>query len=381
VRYAGLAEVASGALDTPGAAREQQAALAYLLSVSPEGPVTAEWVRDAAASADPVRRALGAYAIGLRAEDTHGALRRLLDDPDPMVASAACRSAGLLGDRIYFEQIVQHLNQQSVRGTAVEALAMYGARICGSLGDILSDEHAPPAVRRRIPRVLRLIRDQRSVEVLIKSLADADPSVRTAVLKALNRLRESAPELQLPAAAINHQIQIEAHQCFQLHVRLAPLRAAARPRTASALLVRSLETQVQQTMGRIFRLLGLRYPPNEIYNAYLAAESGKVDRVTTAHDYLDSQLEREVKRFVVPLLDSKDHLLMHARDLCGIEPKSVETALRELIVSGDGWITMCAMAVAAELKLKGLALDVARAGEHAGEEAVAVARSAAAALV
>lgn len=379
-RYAGLVEPASRALKSHGIAREQQAAVAYLLAVSPDGPVTAAWTGLAAADADAGRRALAAHAIGLHATDSSGALRRLLDDRDPLVASAACRSAGQIGDRIYLEQIVRRLADHAVRGAAIESLAMYGAKVCGSLGDIIADGSVPAAVRRQIPRVLRLIRDQRSVEVLIGSVGTADLTVRMAVVKALNRLRESAPQLQLPAAAINRQIQSEATQCFQLHAQLVPLRATARQRSAAALLVRTLEIRVQQSRERLFRLLGLRYSPNEIYNVYLALESGKPDRLTPAHDYLDSLLERDIKRLVMPLLDSHDRLSAHARDLLRIEPKSLQTALGELLLSGDSWITMCAIATAGEMKLQGLARDIAKAAEHAGQETVVLARAAAAAL-
>ncbi|MGH9720237.1 MAG: Npt1/Npt2 family nucleotide transporter, partial [Bryobacteraceae bacterium] len=318
-RYGGLVDLTARALETPGDAREQHAALAYLLAVSPERPITADWVRQAMSDGNAWRRSLAAHAIGLHAQDTCGALHRLLDDRDVLVASAACRAAGRIGDRIYFEQIVRRLGDPAVRGTAIESLAMYGARVCGSLADILADSNAPLAVRRQIPRVLRLIRDQRSVEVLIGSLATADPAIRTAVVKALNRLRESAPQLQLPALPINRQIRSEALECFVLRAQLAPLRAAAGARTASALLARTLETRAQQSMERLFRLLGLEYSPNEIYNAYLALQSGKHERIAAAHDYLDGLLEREIKRLVLPLVDSGGRLPAHARDLFGIE--------------------------------------------------------------
>uniref|UniRef100_Q028W6 ADP,ATP carrier protein n=1 Tax=Solibacter usitatus (strain Ellin6076) TaxID=234267 RepID=Q028W6_SOLUE len=386
VRYAGLVEVAAQVLEpgAPGGTRTRQAALAYILTVAPEGPVNDEWIRWAAAAPDPARRALAANAIGLRAgthsQEDGAALRRLLDDPDPLVASEACRAAGQVGDRIYFEQIARRLADHAVRGRAIESLAMYGARVSGSLGDTLLDSHTPLVVRRQIPRVLRLIRDQRSVDVLAGSLGAPDLPLRLAVVKALNRLRESAPELLMPKPAIQQQIQAEARYCFELHALLAPLRTAMQPATASSLLVRTVDHRVRQTMERIFRLLGLLYPPNEIYNAYVALESGVADRVSPAHDYLDSLLTREIKHILMPLLDSRDRLLIHARDLCHIAPKSVESALRDLLASGDSWLTMCAIAAAAELKLKGLSAEIAKAGESAGQETVAVAKAAAAAL-
>jgi hypothetical protein len=83
----------------------------------------------------------------------------------------------------------------------------------------------------------------------------------------------------------------------------------------------------------------------------------------------------------MPLLDSVDRLPMHARDLFRMEAKSLETAVGELLHSDDSWITMCAIATAAELKLHSLARDIANASEHAGQETAILARAATASLV
>jgi len=237
------------------------------------------------------------------------------------------------------------------------------------------DEHAPLAIRTQIPRVLRLIRDPRSVEVLIGCLNSPNQAIRTAVVKGLNRLRQSAPHLEMAAAPINEQIRGEATECFRLHALIDPLRAASHPRAPSALLVRTLETRFGQSMERLFRLLGLRYSPNEIYNTYLSLQSGNADRVTAAHDYLDSLLERDLKRVVIPLLDASHHHA-HARDVFGVQAKTLETALRELLGSNDPWITACAIATAAEFKLKALAADISKAGAQPGTETFEVARAA-----
>ncbi|MCX6628161.1 MAG: hypothetical protein NTW28_11105 [Candidatus Solibacter sp.] len=379
-RYKGLMDLAARALETESAVPEQQAAVAYLVSVSPEAPIDAAWVRRAAGDSAAWRRGLAAYAIGLQGQDGDGTLRQLLDDRDPLVASAACLSAGRVGNRIYFEQIAQRLRDHAVRGPAIQALAMYGARVSGSLGDILTDENAPVAVRRQIPRVLRLIHDQRSVDVLIASAGCADLSIRAAVVKALNRLRESAPGLQFPAHAIAERIQIQAAWCLRLHAQLLPLRPGVQPRSAAALLVRTLETRLRQSMEGLFRLLGLRYSPIEIYNTWLALESGQADRVSAAHDYLDGILERDIKRAVMPLLESRDRVASHARESFRALAGSPETAIAEMLRSADSWVVTCAIATAAEMKLKSLAADIATASRHAGQETVAVAHQAAAAL-
>jgi hypothetical protein len=183
----------------------------------------------------------------------------------------------------------------------------------------------------------------------------------------------------MPAPEINEQIRQEATECFRLQAHLEPVCGVSYPRAASVLLARTLQTRVRQSMERLFRLLGLRYPPNEIYNSYLALESGVGDRVTAAHEYLDSLLDRDLKRVVIPLLDAAHHSSL-AQDVFGIQPKTLETALRELLGSGDPWITACAIAAAAELKLKALASDISIIGSRGGRETVEMARAAAAAL-
>ena len=55
------------------------------------------------------------------------------------------------------------------------------------------DESVSPMVRRQIPRVLKQLLEQASVDVLVKSIGQQDLSVRLAVLKALTTMRERAP--------------------------------------------------------------------------------------------------------------------------------------------------------------------------------------------
>jgi AAA family ATP:ADP antiporter len=379
-QYSGLREHAWRALAGPGDTREQQAAVAYLLAVAPDGPISDDWVMRAATDPDARRRSLAAYAIGRRGQDAGDRLRKLLDDTDPATAAAACRAAGALGNRMHFEPIVGRLSDGAVRGAAIESLARYGPRVCGSLGDILIDEKSPAAIRRQVPRVLRLIRDQRSVDVLLGSIGEKDIGIRTAVIKALNRLRESAPQLNFRASPVTQQILDEAKYYYELNAQLAPLRSGGRPQTAASLLARTIEARLNQTQERLFRLLGLRYSPNEIYNAYLAIHYRKAGEIGAALDYLDGIVERDLKRVLLPLFDLPGRVSEHGRHLFGIEVKSGEAAVRELVHSGDAWMAACAIAAAAELRLKALAGEIARVGELAGPETAQVARAAVATL-
>jgi len=131
---------------------------------------------------------------------------------------------------------------------------------------------------------------------------------------------------------------------------------------------------------RLFRLLALRYPPAEMYSAYLAVRSRKQEKVTVAVDYLDSTLERDWKRFILPLFEAPERVLKNGRDLYGLEPQTEETAVRALVGSNDAWLSACAIAAAGELALRAVLPEIERVSKISGSENAAVAHTAAALL-
>jgi AAA family ATP:ADP antiporter len=138
--------------------------------------------------------------------------------------------------------------------------------------------------------------------------------------------------------------------------------------------------RLRETLERLFRLLGLRYPPREIYSAYLAMSKRDSEDATAALEFLDSVLDRDLKRILLPLLDAPENLLEHGRQLFGVEAPTAESAIRDLIRSHDPWLVACAIAAAAELHMRSLAPDIAQAAKDAIEEISEVARSAESAL-
>lgn len=346
-----------------------------------ENVITPEWLAAAAAGENPQRRALAASAVASIGDRGTELLHRLLEDSDPDVVAAACRAAGALRNRAYVFALLRRLGDVRLRAVAIDALAAYGPRICGTLGDILEDPSAAPAMRRQIPRVLKKIVDQRSVDTLVRALAQQeDRPIREPVLKALNRLRESDDRLNYSESFVSEQMMEEARYYFELSAALEPFRERRSDLPATSLLSRTLEERLNQTLSRMFRLLGLRYPPREIYSAYLAVHRQRSEEVSAALEFLDNVLSRDHKRIVLPLLDAPDRVAETGQRLFGIPRRDAESAVRELMRSRDSWLAACAMATAAELKLSRLAGDIREAAGRATAEVAQVARSAEAAL-
>jgi len=346
-----------------------------------EDLISPGWLNDMASSKKPHWRALAAMAVGIRGDQGTEVLHRLLHDPDTEAVAAACRAAGLLRSRAYVDDLVNALGKSCVRAGAIAALAAYGPSICGTLADVLMDETVPLRVRRQLPRVLKQIPDQRSVDVLFNAIGQQDVSLRKAVLKALNVLRETSPGLRFDNGVMTGQFLSEAHYYFELSARLESLRTrSGGPRTATSLLIRTIEGRLRETLERLFRLLGLRYPPKEIYTTYRAVLRPGSEEAEAAVEFLDSTLEPDLKRILLPLLDAPEYVLDRGRELFGVEPAPLENVLRILIGSGDRWLRACAIAAAAELKLYTLAPEIAQATTEADERISEVARFAETAL-
>ncbi len=404
-QFDGIVDAAGGQLPS-GAATAQT--IRYLLTVSPErrrlaadllqngdpailgaaiegmrldpaiaaSLISREWIEAAAVSTDPQRRALAAAAISVRGQGGIEVLERLIDDPDDSVARSALRGAGSLRSRKLLFPIVAALERSHVQGEAIRALVAFGPAIIGSLSDLLNDDQVSIRVRRLIPRVLKQIPDQHSVEVMMPAIGHADLSIRAAVLKALNHLRESAPQLTFEGKAINDQLLSEAHRYYELGAALAPFReidSAGYP--ATRLLARTLEDRMNAVLTRLFRLLGLRYPPKDIYSAYLAVSKPTLYDASAALEFLDNVLDSGLKRVLIPILDSPQNILDRGKELFGVTRLTTEQAIRAQIRSGDPWLAACAMAAAAELKVRAVAPDVVWAAQEGTGEVSRMAQS------
>jgi ATP/ADP translocase/HEAT repeat protein len=343
-------------------------------------PVSAEWLTGAVESPDWRRRVRAATALGSPAQGDSERLLPLFEDPDRRVVAAAIRAAGSRRERVYLHSLVRRLGDTHLRGLAIDALASYGHTITGTLADILEDTTLPAQMRLQIPRVLKHIPHQRSVDVLLHALRRPDLAVRGAVIRALNKLRETAPQLNYEDRFVTEQIVQEARFYVELHAALEPFRRDYAGRRATNLLRRTLEERMKQTLERVFRLLGLRYPPKEIYSVYLAVSRRESEQAAAALELLENVLERELKRILLPLLDAPENILERGREIFNVQPKNVQTALRELIACQDPWLAACAMASAAELRLRPLAPDIAEAGKRAQPDVYQVSVSATEAL-
>lgn len=309
-----------------------------------------------------IARALGS-AAGAGSGDL---LVALLDDPSRRVVGEAIISMGRTRNRRFVTPLLDKLSDHSQRKRAREALAAYGDGVVGTLSDILGDETVDIGVRRYVPLVLRRITTQRSVDELTSNLTGADASLKLRVLKALNSLRNGYPDLKVREDRIDAAFVEETRIYYEI-LQISVLHEGHNGSEGDALLERALHERLDLNLERIFRLLGLHYPPTDIYTAYLGIVGTRKDQRASAIEFLDNVVGKGMKKYLFPIIDqtSEKVAVKRGQELFGVEIKTREQGLLRLIEGSDAWLRACAIFCVRETESDELARAVEKASRDA----------------
>lgn len=292
-------------------------------------------------------RALGAIPTPC---ELHAKLLRLLDDESIEVQEQGLLSAGKIMDRDFLPRVISKLEYPRLRWAARAALVQYGDRAVDKLQAFLNDPTAPLAVRKPIPNILARIATPSAASILANSLIQSDPGLRYDVLKALNKVRRSSPELLPASPQFANLLDAEIVGFLRSFQILAALDPEAGTSGGSpgreALLTRALRERMDHELERLFRLLGLLYPPRDVYNAYFGLTSGRPRLQANSLEMLEHLLEPDLYKRLSRALDPEISLqerLDFARRLCRVSVNSKLEALRILLKSEDPWMRACAL--------------------------------------
>ena len=296
-----------------------------------------------------IGRAILADALSkLDSTKTSNYLKSLLKDSSTEVVKAAISSAGDTLDRTFLPELLNFLAKPTFRAEARDALAKFGDRILGTLDDYLKDAHADISIRRNIPRVLRQIATQESVDVLIHNLTTATGELRYSILRVLNQLRKKSPDLNFATEGIksnlNHSLHVY-YRIFQIRHALQNYLQRNNSDFRKQLLEKALTEKLEKTLEEIFQLLSLLYPAKDVYYSYLGIIRDNKTQRASAIEFLDNILQKDIKTLLIPLLDQSmaEKINWRAQKLFNGDISDNDTALAALINESDAWIQSCAI--------------------------------------
>jgi len=311
-------------------------------------------------------RAIAARVIGIACDEKlYPYLHLLLNDNSPEVLRYAIISAGQSGADEFIPILVKFLAKKQTRTGARLALAEYGEGIIPHLTEHLENPSEDYGIRLAVPRVLALIGSPKSVKSLSSNLDQKDMLLRYEIIKSLNKLKAKFPSVKMDKNTIGSRILVETehyyrmlavldfHQNYKLSKNILELNNIDQGRITKArrLMIKALEEKLDNNLERIFRLLGLQYLPQDMYNAYLGVQSNKIDLQANAIEFLDNLLEPNLKKYIIPIIDtaSPRALLEKSRDYFRFDLSTDDLCFEYLLLGDDNWLKVCALHLIAEL--------------------------------
>jgi ATP:ADP antiporter, AAA family len=228
----------------------------------------------------------------------------LMFDPSIDVAREAIRSAGRVpaGDFLFVPPLISLMRHRLLKSAARQVLVGYGEDVVEALAFFLHDPDEDIWIRRHVPSTLALIGSQRSLDVLVDELDNPDGFIRFKATAAIDRLRRDRPDLKLDPSVIEQQILAEATRAFSaltLHHNLFVVGGL----DADLLLARALQEKRRRAYGRIFRLLGMLHPSDDIAAVRSALSHSDTRLRSGAIEYLDNLLSGDVRKRVMILIE------------------------------------------------------------------------------
>jgi ATP:ADP antiporter, AAA family len=290
----------------------------------------------------------------------------LLYDPAPDVAEEAMESVRAAGtsDFIFVPTLVALLRHRQLKGHARDVLASYGEPVVDALAHFMRAQEEDIWVRRHIPGTLARIPAQKTVDVLIAALEERDGFLRYKAIAALERLRRDHAHLTFAREPIEAHAIKEGRGYFDalsLHHNLF-----SRGTGTDSLLAQALTQKMHRTKDRIYRLLALIYPWQDIAAAQWTLEQGDSRRRASASEYLDNILTGQLRKRIMPILEDLplDEKVRRANVLQKTRPRDVEETLLQLINDDDQVIAASAIDAVREQRLWNLAEDIEHVLAH-----------------
>ncbi|MDM8524392.1 Npt1/Npt2 family nucleotide transporter [Desulfococcaceae bacterium HSG8] len=286
-------------------------------------------------SDEPQQRKLAAQVLGeVGIAGFARPLLRLLEDKDLEVRRAAIAASGNLKNATLLPLLLKNFSEAAVRKDAISAVVAFGESILPELEKEFDKEDQPPQVSIRLIRAMGRIGGDLAIDTLKKKMDFAEVDIRKHILKALVGCRYREPDKD----SVKNKIWQEIEDAVWVLSALIDIGEEKDTRLLSG----ALEREIQKNIERIFLLMALIYPANDILTAQTTLQSKSPEKRAIAFEVLDARMTADVRDAVFPLLKNE---FTHAQCLAALikfrkgGPTSRHERLKQILGRSQQWIS------------------------------------------
>jgi AAA family ATP:ADP antiporter len=255
-------------------------------------------------------------AIGnAKVETFYLVIREYLNSRDSELLNTAILSASKTLDPQFIDLIISHLSGKESRQFAIDALFNYGEPIMKHLSEKIKSEEMDVEDAVFSILVVEKFASQKAMNVLVKLTEGTEHLVKIEAIDAIKRLKwkysyltikdrfvidsvlDECQMYQNTLAFIHSQIVIQYKKKHQ-NAEVSGIDEARRG------LIKLLEERLDRQLQRIFRLLGIKYPPNDIEPIFNSIRYGEEEQRIHAIEFLDNILNNQLKKELIPVTES-----------------------------------------------------------------------------
>jgi hypothetical protein len=217
-------------------------------------------------------------------------------------------AASSIASSLLIPLLVRALADEATRSEAEQALAAGGIAAFEALRETFEDTGTKASLRWRIPSAMALCSAERTLKTLLAWLPnEPDGGVRFGILIVLERVVRQNPTLSLDTPTLARSVSETLTRAYRyLDARLQLVRGAfedaARKTPGHELLRDLLRDKEESARQRLFRLLALLHPSEDLGQIYRSLSRGKEQRATSV-ELIESILREPVRSSVLGLVD------------------------------------------------------------------------------
>ncbi len=258
---------------------------------------------------DAVLQAIG-YS---RLEKFYPFIRTHMESKDLEIQKSAIKAASRTLDFHFVEQLLHHIVHKETRQEVIEALYHYGEPVIDVLYHLVHDEKVSPEAGMHAIAVFEKFESPKAMRALLR-LIDSEHMVEIEAIEALKRLKWSENHLEVDDKLVIDRVLTEC-QIYQTtlsvihsHIVLQHRnkRKEENPELTEARngLMNVLEHRIDRQLNRIFKLVGVKYPPGDIDPIFQSIVYGEEEQRINAIEFLDNILNNTLKRQLIPVAES-----------------------------------------------------------------------------